>query len=634
MRYTQPFVPKGSNYDYDKRGNRVTFNDNGASFTHTYGASPLVDRLVRRASNTLQSGLVDEYVYDADGRVTEKRMNKLSSETSVRSWLAFAYGPDDAVATDTVFKAVTVGGLAYNYFYDALGRRRAKVYPTGTRDEFFYDTGHQLLTDQGVNTPDVPAGYYVEDDYVWLDGRPVALVRGRFSTSWARESDSLTDCDRNSESTACGVYFPITDHIGKTVLMLNAERKAAGIADYDAFGHVNRMTFQAGTSHPYANNSTDQQIGIFQEPTISGTQLRMRALFGLVDTESSGGTPSDYVRLQDPDFRGPNDPTTGKFLTDPIGGQRGGQVWTPWVEPARGRVVVRFTSNAANCCPTGNGGLDCNAVTCTQYPSYPYYGVSMAAYEYQRYETGAKPFWTPLRFPGQYHDTETDLFENWNRYYDPSVGQYLQMEPMMRSANWVTSMAMSGMGAPAYAYAANNPISLVDPDGLKVDPKRTPLLDDLVRRLQTTACGRIVWEKLEKSPVLYRLTEDPTLRSDEGAVGGNVRKSHEMVEGKLRRFIDVRINPTSPHGTSLFTFAHELGHALDYRYGIDKRIQHSGSPCYFEYNKKDQKVVGRMCVKDDPRKYMPNEEWAHRIARCVTEGTFGNGQPYLPDYDQ
>lgn len=492
-RYTRPALYEAWNYSYDKRGNRISLNDNGTVLTHAYGAAPFVDRLVSTTSNT-QSSLMDAFVYDADGRVTEKRMNKLSSEASVRSWLAFAYGPDDAVATDTVFKAVTVGGVAYNYFYDALGRRRAKVYPTGARDEFFYDTGHQLLSDQGVSTPDVPVGYYVEDDYVWLDGRPVALVRGRFSTSWNRESDSSTDCARNSEAAACGVYFPITDHIGKTVLMLNAARKAAGIAEYDAFGHVNRAIYQAGTAHPYGNNLTNQQVTYFQQPASSGTQVRMRVLFGLVDTESSGGTPSDYVRLVDG--------ATGAFLTDPIGGQRGGQVWTPWVQTADGRVFVRFTSNAANCCPTGNGGLDCNPTTCTQYPSYPYYGVSMAAYEYKRYQTGAQPFWTPLRFPGQYHDAETDLFENWNRYYDPSIGRYLQSEPLLQKPAAIALRALMGRTMSAYEYAGNNPINNYDPTGLDIAGDKAScsadtlkIIDKLRKKLQS---GNIKNKKCKK----------------------------------------------------------------------------------------------------------------------------------------
>ncbi len=60
-----------------------------------------------------------------------------------------------------------------------------------------------------------------------------------------------------------------------------------------------------------------------------------------------------------------------------------------------------------------------------------------------------------LRLPGQYHDTETGLHYNRQRYYDPERGQYLTPDPM---------------GAPdgpnPYAYVAFNPLKYIDPDGL------------------------------------------------------------------------------------------------------------------------------------------------------------------------
>jgi RHS repeat-associated protein len=90
----------------------------------------------------------------------------------------------------------------------------------------------------------------------------------------------------------------------------------------------------------------------------------------------------------------------------------------------------------------------------------------LEAYEYRRYQAGAAPAWTPLRFPGQYFDAETDLFENWNRYYDPSIGRYLQPEPMAANPQYIKGMAQSGMSVPVYAYAFNNPLHFTDPTGL------------------------------------------------------------------------------------------------------------------------------------------------------------------------
>jgi RHS repeat-associated protein len=63
------------------------------------------------------------------------------------------------------------------------------------------------------------------------------------------------------------------------------------------------------------------------------------------------------------------------------------------------------------------------------------------------------------------HDSETDLFENWNRYYDPSIGRYLSPEPLLQDPKFVGLMAKRGQSMPTYSYANNNPVSKYDPNG-------------------------------------------------------------------------------------------------------------------------------------------------------------------------
>lgn len=59
-----------------------------------------------------------------------------------------------------------------------------------------------------------------------------------------------------------------------------------------------------------------------------------------------------------------------------------------------------------------------------------------------------------LRFPGQWFSDESDLNQNWMRDYDPTLGRYIQADPL-------------GLvdGASVYGYARQSPNRYTDPTG-------------------------------------------------------------------------------------------------------------------------------------------------------------------------
>ena len=83
-------------------------------------------------------------------------------------------------------------------------------------------------------------------------------------------------------------------------------------------------------------------------------------------------------------------------------------------------------------------------------------GARVATYTYDSYgliksKTGTAT--TPLLFAGQYQDAESGLYYLRARYYDPSTGQFMSVDP-----------ALSLAGQP-YSYAGDDPVNGVNATG-------------------------------------------------------------------------------------------------------------------------------------------------------------------------
>jgi RHS repeat-associated protein len=74
-----------------------------------------------------------------------------------------------------------------------------------------------------------------------------------------------------------------------------------------------------------------------------------------------------------------------------------------------------------------------------------------------------------LRFPGQYFDEESGLHQNWFRDYDAAIGRYREPDPLgvANAATFSPSTPADDPVRQMYAYAESNPLTRIDPEGLR-----------------------------------------------------------------------------------------------------------------------------------------------------------------------
>ena len=77
----------------------------------------------------------------------------------------------------------------------------------------------------------------------------------------------------------------------------------------------------------------------------------------------------------------------------------------------------------------------------------------------------------PFRFPGQYQDTMTGLYYNWNRYYMPETGRYNRVDPLRISPNIISYLPfLINSSLNLYSYVSSNPLNYIDFSGLGRKP--------------------------------------------------------------------------------------------------------------------------------------------------------------------
>lgn len=429
----------GATKAFDSRGNRTDGTRDGYSVLDFAYETTAKDRLNRVGWWYGFLNATDYFVkynatHNASGVVTKIEANKPAGG-SAKWTLDLAYSSTRAISD--VFTSVKMNGtLVYDYFYDAFGRRRMKRDPFSNGYEFTYDLGHQLLVDQTWSDEN---GYGSGlDEYVWLDGRPVVAFRGSVNGMGVHETETLGSppgsmgCWRPEEGDLhCGAFHLVSNQQNFVILSLSDyDGKVSSFSLPDADGVINQPRFV------HFGGYGSSLAEAFDVPETFSKDARFRTVY-------TGGWQTDWGWWGGVDELRLTKPGGGFSGLYPYGAEWG-RAWSPRVGPMTGNQNVTWSSVCSTNCASATDML-----------------------EWRVWETGAPRFNTRLRFPGQYHDAETDFYENWNRFYDPTTGRYLSVEPFSRDPRFVVGEHTGGFQGLLYGYARNNPLAHFDLDGLK-----------------------------------------------------------------------------------------------------------------------------------------------------------------------
>jgi RHS repeat-associated protein len=231
-------------YQYNAANNIASWVN--ASGNHAYGYDPL-DRLTS-AANSAQPN--ESYAYDSVGNRASSHLsvsynyqpfNKLTS-TATASYVYDNNGNlisrTDGSGTTTfswneenqLTQVTRPTGVSVNYKYDALGRRIQRTTSAGASERYVYD-GQDVLVD-------LNADWSVATTYL---------------------NDLGIDNHLRQTSSATGVSYYLTDHLGSTAGLTDANGNLVEQLAYDSFGNSAGST---RTRYGYTGRERDPDIGL------------------------------------------------------------------------------------------------------------------------------------------------------------------------------------------------------------------------------------------------------------------------------------------------------------------------------------------------------------------------------------
>ncbi len=504
-RITRSSYPDGSHedYKYDGNGKMVEFrNRKGQKITYVYNSSGLL--LWENYSTNHKY----RYSYDSAGYLTNIEKHGLGRE------LVEDYERD---ASHRIVKVKVPTGKLSNtydisYGYDAAGNRSLMVYPDGYLIRYKYDNLNRLarITEEDGTT--IVAYQY---DAV---GKRInrSLGNGTYTHYQYNNMDRITSLTNYSPESTVQSYFNYAYNLaGIRTSMTTLEGTHA--YNYDDIyqltdvqypgGGITNFTFDEvgnrisvvddGELTQYRSNTLDQYTEVGPESLkydkngnlvqIKSTNNTIKYTWNTADQLvkiKQNGINIDYEydhekRMISKTING----QTTRYIWDGVSlvaeMDASGQLLKRYVYGSNIDEIIRVTHNGIDywCQQDGLGsavGTTDNDGNVTATASYDVYGTL---------RTGGLSH-VPQRLAGMIWDEDAGLYYVRARWYDPHLGCFISVDPIKNTSN------------NQYFYADNNPITKIDPLGLKAaNVEAVVELIELIRNFieylsNTTSLGR------------------------------------------------------------------------------------------------------------------------------------------------
>ena len=421
-------VKAQTNYKYDSKGRldttRLQYENGLFNYNTGYGYGTAGrENLIAGVRWNADSGWRMSYQYDNFGRRTGRLVANVNTTYAYHQELLMS-----GLRTNTLLKTLTntnntTGQIEkYSYTYDSVGNITGINKNDAIMESYQYDSLNQLVRHNSVTqnktytyTYDKGGNITSKVEHAYTTGTPGTAQNtvsyGYTSTVW---KDLLTSYN-GTAITYDQIGNPLsyrgmnmTWSKGRQLQSISGT-KTAGFT-YDADGARTSKTV-GGVTHQYYYADGKMQHEAWGNERLSYMVDENGNYFGLRKTnaQNNGSTMYNFLFNAQGDVIG---------LVDNMGNFQASYTYDAW-----GKVLSVKDKN-------GNEITDPNHIANIN----------------------------PIRYRGYYYDTETGFYYLQSRYYDPTVGRFI-------NADGLLSTGMGVLGHNMFAYCDNNPIARFDPTG-------------------------------------------------------------------------------------------------------------------------------------------------------------------------